>query len=315
MIRDPEFQVLAGGVLALLVVFSAASGIIRARATEATRSTAENLSARVRSWWGMVLLVLGAVAVGKAGAILLFLFISFLALREFVTAAPPQRADHRALFWMFFVILPLQYWLLWIEWYGLFSIFIPVYVFLFIPARLVIAGEPRNFLARAAELQWGTMACVFLVSHAPALLILPIPGYEGENGKLLLFMLFVAQISDVFQYVFGKLFGKRKIAPTISPGKTVEGFVGGVLTASLFGAALCWATPFSWWQAGVLSLAMAIAGFFGDVTMSAIKRDRGIKDFGDLIPGHGGVLDRIDSLCFASPIFFHLTRYWFAAPA
>jgi phosphatidate cytidylyltransferase len=311
MIRDPQFQLLAAGVFGLLIVASIATRVVRAKASEASRASVENLEARVRSWWAMVALLLGAVAMGKVGAILLFALISFLALREFVTAAPPQRADHRALFWMFFVILPAQYVLLSIEWYGLFAIFIPVYVFLFIPARLVIAGDPKNFLARASELQWGTMACVYLVSHAPALLMLPIKGYEGENGKLLLFMLFVAQISDVFQYVWGKSFGKRKIAPTISPGKTVEGFVGGVLSASVAGAALWWATPFAWWQAGLFSLAMAIAGFFGDVTMSAIKRDRGIKDFGALIPGHGGVLDRIDSLCFASPIFFHLTRYWF----
>jgi phosphatidate cytidylyltransferase len=144
----------------------------------------------------------------------------------------------------------------------------------------------------------------------PALLTLEIPGYEGLNGFLLVYLVLVVQSSDVFQYVWGKLAGRRKIAPDVSPSKTVEGFVGGIATATLLGMALWWITPFSPLQAAAISLALTLMGFFGGLVMSAIKRDRGIKDWGTAIQGHGGVLDRLDSVCFSAPIFFHVVRYW-----
>jgi len=154
---------------------------------------------------------------------------------------------------------------------------------------------------------------VYFVSYVPALLILQIPGYSGagQNFKLLLFFLIVLQASDVLQYVAGKLFGKHLISPSLSPNKTVEGFIGGVSLASLLGAALFEVTPFTPLQAGLMALIICLMGFAGGLIMSATKRDRGIKDFGTILPGHGGILDRIDSLCFAAPIFFHLTRYFF----
>ena len=182
-----------------------------------------------------------------------------------------------------------------------------------IPTLNAAQGDPERFLARTAKLQWGLMISVYCVSHAPALLTLNIPGYEGENAKLLLYMVLVVQLSDVLQYVWGKTTGKRAVAPTISPNKTVEGFVGGVLSASLVGTALSFATPFSPLQAWMMALLIALAGFAGGLTMSAIKRDAGVKDFGTLIEGHGGVLDRIDSICFAAPLFFHVVRYFFTA--
>jgi phosphatidate cytidylyltransferase len=155
------------------------------------------------------------------------------------------------------------------------------------------------------------MICVYCVSHAPALLTLEIPGFEGQNGKLLFYFVLVVQASDVLQYIWGKLLGKHKIAPSVSPNKTWEGFLGGVATATLLGTALWWATPFTPWQAAGMSLAITLMGFVGGLVMSAIKRDRGVKDYGTLIQGHGGVMDRIDSLCFSAPVFFHLTRYFF----
>jgi len=155
------------------------------------------------------------------------------------------------------------------------------------------------------------MICVYCVSYAPAVFFLRIPGYEGQNGKLLFFFVLVVQISDVLQYIWGKTLGHHKIAPTVSPNKTWEGFIGGVLSASLIGACLWWATPFTRLQAAAISLAITLMGFAGGLVMSAIKRDRGVKDFGTLIEGHGGVMDRIDSICFAAPVFFHLTRYFF----
>jgi phosphatidate cytidylyltransferase len=155
------------------------------------------------------------------------------------------------------------------------------------------------------------MICAFCLSHAPALLILDIPGFAGRNAQLLLYLVLVDQMSDVLQYVWGKLAGKNKIAPSVSPNKTWEGFLGGVATATLLGAALWWATPFTPLQAAGMSLVITLLGFAGGLVMSAIKRDAGVKDFGAVIEGHGGILDRIDSLCFAAPIFFHLVRYFF----
>jgi phosphatidate cytidylyltransferase len=236
--------------------------------------------------------------------------MSFLALREYVTLLPTRRADHRTLFWTFFLFTPLQYFLIAIQWYGMFAILIPVYAFLFVPTRLAIAGDTESFLERAATIQWGLMICVYCLSYAPALLMLKIPGY-GPDAKLLLYLVLVDQLSDVLQYVWGKMIGRHKIAPVVSPNKTWEGFVGGVLSATLIGTALWWMTPFRPAVAAAVSLTITLMGFAGGLTMSAIKRDRGVKDYGTLIKGHGGILDRMDSMCFAAPIFFHLVRYFY----
>jgi len=232
-------------------------------------------------------------------------------LREYITLVPTRRGDHRTLFWTFFIITPLQYYLIAIDWYGFFAILIPAFAFVFIPARIALAGETEHFLERAAKIQFGLMICAYCLSHAPALLILKIPNYEGHDATLLLYFVLVDQMSDVLQYVWGKLLGRHKIAPEVSPNKTWEGFTGGVATATLLGALLSWATPFTRWQAAGMSLAITLMGFLGGLVMSAIKRDAGVKDFGAMIEGHGGILDRIDSLCFAAPVFFHLTRYFF----
>ncbi len=280
----------------------------------------DNLNARVRAWWVMVLIFVAALSTGHIGATALFAFISFLALREYITLTPSSRGDHQALFYSFFVFLPLQYVLVAMPWegktgwYGLFSILIPVYAFVGLPIRAALSGDTTSFLERTAKIQWGLMVCVYCVSYAPMLLTLdirPEHHFEGRNPLLLLFLVIVVQSSDVLQYVWGKLCGRRKIVPSLSPNKTVEGFIGGILSASLLGVAMWKMTPFAWWQAGILSLIICLMGFCGGLVMSAIKRDRGVKDFGSMIEGHGGMLDRIDSLCFAAPIFFHLVRqFW-----
>jgi phosphatidate cytidylyltransferase len=308
---DSALVRLVAGVLARLVVASAIGAVLSRRAkTDAASATIANLNARIRAWWVMVAVFTIAVWTGEIGSIVLFALMSLLALREFVTLAPTRREDHRTLLWAFFVFTPLQYYLIAIRWYGLFAIMIPVYAFVLVAVSNVIAGRTDRFLERTATIHWGLMVCVYCVSHAPALLILDIPGYR-TNAELLVFLVLVVQISDVLQYVFGKLFGRRPVAPLISPNKTWEGFTGGVLTASLIGTAIWWATPFTPLVAFALSLAITLAGFAGGLVMSAIKRDRGVKDYGALIQGHGGMLDRIDSLCFAAPVFFHLTRYFF----
>jgi len=310
--RDHELLWLMAGLATLLLVATATGQVLeRVVVTAPARATVDNVNARVRAWWVMSLAFAVAVASGGIGSVFLFALISFLALREFVTLSPTSRADHAALVWSFFLVIPLQYVLVGVKWYGLFSIMIPVYGFLFVTARLVLAGETERFLARAAVIQWGLMACVYCVSYAPALLLLDVKGPAHVNAKLLFFLVVVVQLSDVFQYVWGKLAGRRPIAPAISPNKTWEGFVGGVGCAVLLGTSLWWATPFNPWQAALMALAIAVMGFVGGLVMSAIKRDRGVKDYGALIEGHGGVLDRVDSLLFAAPLFFHLTRFFF----
>jgi phosphatidate cytidylyltransferase len=299
-------------VLGLLVTGSII-GFILARTVkeEAARAAVFNMNTRIVTWWVLCAIFALALLGGVVGVILLFALLSFLALREFITIAPTHPADHRTLFWAFFLFTPFQYYLVAVRWYGMYSILIPVYAFLYIPMRNALAGDTKAFLERTAKIQWGLMVCTYCLSYAPALLVLDIPGFAQHNAGLLFYFLIVVQLSDVMQYVWGKLLGRTPVAPEVSPNKTLEGLIGGVITASLAGTALCWATPFKWWQAAPICLITTLVGFAGDLTMSAIKRERGVKDYGTIIVGHGGVLDRIDSICFAAPVFFHTTRYFF----
>lgn len=309
---DRDLQILFGAVLTVLVVSSATGALLALRArSDNARATVANLNARIRSWWVMTAVFGATLALGPLFTTVLFAALSFLAMREFITLTRTERADHAVLFWAFFVILPLHY--LWVgtRWYGMFSIFIPVYAFVFIPFRRVLTGETAGFLVSTARIQWALLICVYAVSHIPMLLALPLPGYEGENAKLLFFFVVTVQLSDVLQYVWGKTCGRRPVAPRISPHKTWEGTIGGIASAVLAGAALWWATPFSPWQAALMALVICLAGFFGGLVLSAIKRDLGAKDWGSSIAGHGGFMDRLDSLCFAAPLFFHLTRFYF----
>jgi phosphatidate cytidylyltransferase len=308
LLHDPVFLRLAGAVVGFLALATIVARVLRLRIPRENQAI-ENLNARIDAWWVMCIVFTIALLTGGLGSYLLFGLMSLLALREFVTLADTGRGDHRALFWTFFVVTPLQYLLVALKAYDLFSIMIPVYAFLFVTLRVVLAGQTDRFLARTAQINWGLMVCVYCLSYAPALLGLDIPGFRGQGAKLLLFLVLVTQFSDVFQYICGKLFGRHRIAPAISPNKTWEGFVGGVAVAVLLGAGIWWVTPFQPAQAAVLALAAALMGFAGGLVMSAVKRDRGVKDFGSTIGGHGGMLDRIDSLTFAAPVFFQLTRH------
>lgn len=309
---DGHLLGLVAGVGAILVVATLIGAVLRRRVSADGNPMVENFNARVKAWWAMVALTALAFVGGKTGVTVLFALCSFAALREFMTLTRTRRADHWAAAASFFVVLPVQYYLVWTDWYGLYSVFIPVYAFLLLPIVAVFRGDSADFLGRVAETQWALMTCVFCLSHVPALLYLSIPGFEGGNVLLIAFLVFVVQFSDVMQYVFGKLFGRARIAPHLSPSKTVAGFVGGILSASLAGACLWWITPFSFVQAGLMSLVITLMGFLGGLVMSAIKRDRGVKDWGHVIPGHGGFIDRLDSVIFSAPIFFHMVRYWWS---
>ncbi len=306
----PHLLWLLAGVGTILVLASVIGEILRVRLSPAgDNPVVENLNARINAWWVMVICLALAFIAGKPGVVLLFALCSFAALREFLTLTTHNRADHWSLVACFFLILPLQYWFLATDWYGMYSIFIPVYAFLLLPVVSSLRGSTKDFLIRVSETQWALMICIYCASHVPALLYLQIPGFEGRNVILIAYLIFVVQLSDVMQYVWGKLLGRTKVAPNLSPSKTWEGLVGGTLTATAVGTALYWMTPFSPLEAAGMCLLITVMGFFGGLVMSAIKRDRGIKDWGHLIAGHGGFLDRLDSVIFAAPIFFHVTRW------
>ena len=316
---DPshKFYWLIGGVAALLLVATIIGGLLKLRlaanpqASEKSQKVVNNLIVRVNAWWVMIAIFAVAFLAGKLGTIILFAFISYFALREFITLTPTRRGDHRTLFLAFFLLIPLHYYLIYIDWYTLFSILIPVYAFLLMPSIAVLAQDTEHFLERAAKIQWGVMICIYCISHAPALLLLPIPNFAGQNALLLFYFMLIVQLSDVLQYVFGNLFGKTKVAPLVSPNKTLEGLIGGGLSTIFIGAAMWWITPFTPLQSAGMAAIIVVMGFLGGLVMSAIKRSLGAKDWGNMIEGHGGMLDRMDSVSFAAPIFFHLVRYFF----
>ncbi|MFV0284573.1 MAG: phosphatidate cytidylyltransferase [Castellaniella sp.] len=306
---EPNARLLFLGIGGLLLIATMIGQLLKWR-TRSPNPVIDNLNARIYAWWVMALVIGLAFTMGRAGIVILFYLISFYALREFITLTPTRRSDYPALVAAFYFALPVQYLLIWVDWYGLYAIFIPVYLFLLLPILSSFGGDTVRYLERAANVQWGLMITVYCISAVPALVILPIPGFEGKNLLLVAWLILVVQISDVLQYVCGKLFGKRKIAPSLSPSKTVEGFAGGIALSTLIGASLYWVTPFLPWQAALAALLVCLLGFAGGLVMSAIKRDRGVKDWGHMIEGHGGMLDRLDSVCFAAPVFFHVVRYW-----
>jgi phosphatidate cytidylyltransferase len=308
----PAF-VQTGQILLAILTMASAIGLGLHLKYTGNNETVKNLNARIKAWWVMVVVLFSAFVLGRYATIVVFGFASLMALREFLTLTPTRKSDYWPLFIAFFVALPVQYWLLWIEWYGLFSIFIPVYIYALISAASALSQDTEDFLSRNSRILFAVMTCVYGVSHAPALLMLNIPGFTGHNAQLLFFFTFVVQMSDVLQYVFGKIFGKRKLAPRLSPSKTWEGLVGGGLSTVLLGGMLHFVTPFGFLAAAGLAALIVCAGVLGGLVMSAVKRSLGAKDWGTGIAGHGGYMDRLDSLSFSAPVFFHIVRWFWTA--
>lgn len=267
------------------------------------------LRLRISSWWWIILFIYLILLIPQPYNIFGFAFISFMALKEFLSIVPMRLTDRRVIFWAYLSI-PLQYYWVYLGWYGMFIIFIPVYVFLFLPIVMVIIGETKGFIRSAGTIHWSVMLTVFCISHVAYLLNLgSINAFAGNIG-LVLFLLVMTQFNDVCQYLWGKSLGKHKITPKVSPNKTWEGFLGGVFTITLLSTLIApFFTPLNVWQSSLAGFIIAISGFFGDLVISAVKRDLNIKDTGSFIPGHGGILDRLDSLIFSAPIFFHYIYY------
>jgi phosphatidate cytidylyltransferase len=303
-----QILVLFGGSAAALLVASAVGAWLAHR--DPGNAAIANFNSRTRSWWVMVAILALAMVTGPGLTVVLYAAVSGFALYEFLRLSAAWDSDRMAIFLAFAVLLPGQYLLIWVGWSGMFSILIPVYGFLFLPILSTLRGDSARFVARTSELHWGLMVAVFCLSHVPALLMVRIPGFEGRNIFLIAFLIIVVEASDVLQYLWGKLVGRTKIAPTLSPSKTVEGLVAGAASACALGTGLWWMTPFAPWQALLVSMGLTMMGFLGGLVMSAIKRDRRVKDWGVLIPGHGGMLDRIDAVLFAAPVYFHVIRFW-----
>ncbi|MGE3935074.1 MAG: phosphatidate cytidylyltransferase [Rhodospirillaceae bacterium] len=306
----PNVVATLGGVFGLLV-FATLVVFLLGRARPERNYT--ELRLRVQSWWIIVGIVAVALALSDTAAIVFFGFVSFLAFKEYLSLIPTRRADRRVLLWAYLAI-PAQYGWIADAWYGMFVIFIPVYVFLLLPFRMVVAGAVDGFLRAVGTLHWGLMTTVYSLSHIAFLLVLPGIAERGAGGAgLVVFLLILTELNDVAQYVWGKSLGRRRIVPTVSPNKTWEGFLGGVATTVVLAVMLAPVlTPFDGRGAVAAGFLIAVAGFVGDVTISALKRDLGVKDSGSLIPGHGGMLDRIDSLTFTAPLFLHFTRYFYS---
>ena len=308
------FWITIVGVVALLCFFTALGAVLRQRLGP-RNTTIANMNQRIHAWWVMIAVVTAALWLGPYATLFLFFICSFFALREFITLTPTKQADYWPLVLSFYVALPLQYLLLAFRWYGMFAICFPVYGTFCLAMASAFAQDTTDFLERNAKIQWALMVCVYSLSYAPALLLLPLQHYYSNNGPLLLFFLLVVQSSDVFQYVCGKIWGKHKLSPRVSPSKTWEGLIFGGALAIGLGTLLHGLTPFNFWQAALMSAVTVFGGFVGGLVLSAVKRSMGAKDWGVMISGHGGMLDRVDSICFAAPIFFHLTRFFFVTAA
>ncbi len=293
-----------GGLLVLATLIVAVSG-----RKNPDRDYGE-LRARVNTWWIMAGVFSVAMCLSRGISLTFFAFISFLALKEYLSLIPTRRADRRVLFWVYLTI-PFQYYWAAKEWYGMFIVFVPVYAFLFIPFRMLFISEMKGFLTAIGTLHWGLMTMVFSLSHLAFLLVTPESvNANGGGPALVLYLVLLTQLNDVSQYIAGKAFGKRKISPHVSPNKTVEGLIGGILATTILAMALApWLTPFTFLHSIGAGLLVSVAGFVGDLTISAIKRDLGRKDAGNLLPGHGGILDRVDSLSYTAPLFFHMVKY------
>jgi phosphatidate cytidylyltransferase len=302
--------------MGLLAVATITGQWLRRRDHEAIdRRTVYAFNARVQAWWFFGIVV--ATGFYYPGlTVFLFGTLSFWALREFVTLTPTRTGDHRSLFWVFLFFTPMQFVLVARDHYELFSVLIPVGAFLFTATRSACAGDSSRFLERIAKIQCALMLCVYCLSFAPALLYLRCQGFEGPDppARLLLFFLIVVLFADLMQGICSRLYGQHLIAESIDPHRSWEGVLMGSACAATLGTALSWATPFPhWYHTAAMSLLISLMAAAGSLSMSAVKRDRGELATGTYVEGHGGVLSRIDAICFAAPVFYLVTRFFYGA--
>ncbi|MCD8339589.1 MAG: phosphatidate cytidylyltransferase [Burkholderiales bacterium] len=267
------------------------------------------VNSRVRASWGLIIIFAVAVYLGQVALLILFAFISFFTLREFIALTPTRRRDHLILVIAFYVAIPVQYLLLGLKQIGPFTLFIPVYLFLALPVCMALTRDTERFLERVAKVQWGIMICIFCVSHAPAITTIPLTRFNSNGLMLMLYFLLVLYFTDLFQIMASAMWGGK---PTYaSPFKTKKGVVYGSLGALAMGWALFWMTPFTALQALLMSLVIIVSGSFGATVMAAVKRSLGTKRQDTSLLITRGALDRMEMLFFAAPVFYHTTLVFF----
>lgn len=305
-----ELLIVLSGVLGLLI-FSSIISFLLTKMKPGKNFTEVNQ--RIKSWWVMAAVFTFAILINRNISLLFLAFLCFLAFKEYLSLIPTHRAHRKILFWAYLAI-PIQFVWIFIGWYGMFIIFIPVYMFLFLPIQMILIGENKGFLRTMGSVHWGLMIMVFGLSHLAYLLVLP--GTTGANAAdgagLVLYIVILTQCNDVAQFIWGKLLGRHKVIPKVSPNKTWEGLLGGIVTTTALAFLLApLLTPFTLWSTIFTGSLIGLTGFIGDVNISSLKRDLDIKDTGQTIPGHGGILDRVDSLTYTAPLFFHFARYFY----
>jgi phosphatidate cytidylyltransferase len=311
---DQQVALLFVVLFGLLLLGSAAAIAISLRRDDGEQSARHvGLKRDLRAVWVGALLFWLAWMTAPLGATLLFVVLSFLALREFITLAPTRRSDHRGLILAFFVALPVQYVLVGLRSFDLFTVFIPVYVFLAIPVVSALAGDPERFLERNAKIQWGITVCVYGLSHAPALLLLEFRGYEERGAFLVFFLVMVAASGQIAQEAASRWLRRRPVARQIDRSFSYRAWGLGALAGAFVGAALYWITPFKAPQALAMGFIAAGAGTLGEFVMKALKRDAGVRHWGNQssVTGAVGLLDRVAPIAFAAPVFFHSVRWYF----
>ena len=297
----------------LLLASAAAAVLVLRDSTALQDQRLQRFQRALRALWLAAAVFWAAWIAGPAGATTLFGLMSFLALREYITLLKTRRSDHRSLLLAFFVVLPIQYLLLGSRSFDLFSVFIPVYMFLALPVVSALAGDPERFLERNAKIQWGIMVCIYGLSHAPALVLLDFPGHTGRGAFLLFFLVMVVACAQIVQAVAARRLRRRPVARHIDRDFSLRAWGLGAAAAALLGAALFWITPFRAPQALVMGGTAAAAGMLGKFVMSALKKDAGVRFWGNTssVTGAVGLLDQVASLCFAAPVFFHSVRWYF----
>ena len=267
------------------------------------------LNSRVQASWLILLLFAIGFALGEVALSVIFALASFFALREFVALTPIKPADHVALVIAFYLVIPVQYVLVASGWYQLYAVFIPVYLFLILPAVMAWRLDTELYLQRVAKVQWGLMLSVYCVSHAPAIATLEPPGYEGRGPLLLLYFLLLVQMSENFAVLASASFGRTPLLS--NPNKSREGVLIGGAAACVLGTLLWWMTPFTWWQAAMMSLATVVAAFMGGLVLASVKRSLGERQWDQGVALSRGVLERLEGVTFSAPVFFHATVYFF----
>jgi phosphatidate cytidylyltransferase len=303
-LRMPEPVFAALGVAIALLVIATVGSSVSSRIRRPLRDAEVRL--RIRMWWFIVAGFFMALMFDRRFSVVALGLVSFVAFKEFLTLAPTRRADSKVLLWAYLAI-PVQYFWAGSGLYGLFSVFIPVYVFLLLPIRLALIGDTHGFLRAVGVIHWGLMTTVFCVSHLAFMLALSdLPGLKNSGVSLLFYLVVLTQLNDTVHYLVNKRFGRHKVLATVRPGLSVEGLAAGIGLTALAAVALApWFTPFTWPQAVTAGLMIGLFGFIGFVATAAVERDLGVRESGHFLPGHGGLLERMDSLMFSAPLFFH----------